>query len=125
MFWSDEPGGTQGEAAARPMHIRLEPAGLGEYDWCMGETAISVDEAAKDFLRVLGTVEQSGQPAVLLRDGKPVATLAPSPRTAQTCGELAERWLKLDRLPPDEAAAFADDIQRARADLPPFKPAWD
>jgi len=31
----------------------------------------------------------------------------------------------LDKLPPDEATAFADDVEHARANLPPLKPAWD
>jgi hypothetical protein len=44
---------------------------------------------------------------------------------ARTCGELAERWAGLERLPSDEANAFADDIERARATLPPLKAAWD
>jgi hypothetical protein len=48
-----------------------------------------------------------------------------APRMAATCGELAERWNGLEKLPPDEANAFADDVERARAHLPPLKPAWD
>jgi hypothetical protein len=44
---------------------------------------------------------------------------------ALTCAELAERWPKLDKLSPDEANAFADDLEHARASLPPLKPAWD
>jgi hypothetical protein len=50
---------------------------------------------------------------------------AVAPSTAGTCGELAERWNNLDKLPFDEANAFADDIDSARANLPPVKPAWD
>jgi hypothetical protein len=48
---------------------------------------------------------------------------APSP--TRTCGELAERWSGLEKLPLDEANAFADDIEHARAHLPPLKSAWD
>jgi len=43
----------------------------------------------------------------------------------RTCGELAERWGGLEKLPLDEANAFADDIEHARATLPPLKSAWD
>ena len=48
-----------------------------------------------------------------------------NPTPARTCGELAESWSGVNRLPADEASAFADDIERARANLPPLKPAWD
>jgi antitoxin (DNA-binding transcriptional repressor) of toxin-antitoxin stability system len=91
----------------------------------MSETAVSVAEAAKDFLGLLARVERERESAVLVREGKPVATLNPLPTTAITCSELAERWPKLEKLPPDEAEAFADDIEKARAKLPPLRPAWD
>lgn len=44
---------------------------------------------------------------------------------ALTCGELADRWMALIKLSPDEGSAFASDIEKARASLPPLKPAWD
>ncbi len=91
----------------------------------MSETTIPVAEAAKDFLRVLERVERKGELAVIVRDGKRVATLSPLPAPALTCAELAERWPNLERLAPDEASAFADDIEQARASLPPVRPAWD
>jgi prevent-host-death family protein len=91
----------------------------------MSETAVPVAEAARDFLRVLDLVETRREPATLVRDGKPVARLVPVPDLAATCGELAERWEKLERLPPDEAQRFADDIERARGSLPPLRSAWD
>jgi hypothetical protein len=57
-------------------------------------------------------------------DGSSPTTLKhPSP--AKTSAELAEYWSKLDRLPPDEANAFADDIEAAHRSLPPLKSAWD
>ena len=91
----------------------------------MSETAVSVAEAAKDFLRVLELVERAGRPTVLLREGKPVATLNPLPDVARTCAELAERWPHMEKLSTDEAAAFADDIEKSRAEFPPVKSAWD
>jgi hypothetical protein len=91
----------------------------------MSDTAIPVAEAARDFLRVLDLVERRRETAVLVRDGKPVATLNPIPEPAQNCRQLAERWSKLDRLPPEEARDFAEDLERSRANLPALKPAWD
>jgi antitoxin (DNA-binding transcriptional repressor) of toxin-antitoxin stability system len=91
----------------------------------MSDTAVPVAEAARDFLRLLDRVERERKPAVLVREGKPVATLSPLPGVALSCAELAERWPKLEKLPPDEAVAFADDIEKSRAELPAVKSAWD
>jgi hypothetical protein len=63
--------------------------------------------------------------AVLVREGKPVATLSPLPIPAIACSELAERWPSLAKLSPEEACDFADDIEKARTTLPPLRPAWD
>jgi hypothetical protein len=49
---------------------------------------------------------------------------AGSPVSGLTCGELAERWDSLDKLPADEACAFADDLERSRVSLPAVKSAW-
>jgi hypothetical protein len=43
-----------------------------------------------------------------------VATLDPIPSPALNCEELAALWEKLEKLPPDEAKAFADDIEQSR-----------
>ena len=91
----------------------------------MNETAIPVAEAAKDFLKLLDLVERKRESAILMREGRAVATLNPVPGPALTSSELAERWEKLDRLPPDEANAFADDLETARRNLPPPKSPWD
>lgn len=91
----------------------------------MSENAIPVAEAVKDFLRVLDRVESRREPTTLVRDGRPVARVIPLPQPAGTCEELASRWEKIPRLAPDEAEAFASDLERARSSLPPLKPAWD
>jgi len=91
----------------------------------MSENAIPVAEVARDFLRVLAQVESRREPATLLRDGQPVARLVPLPRPAATRAELAERWESLPKLPPDEAEAFARDLEHAHAALPPLKSARD
>jgi antitoxin (DNA-binding transcriptional repressor) of toxin-antitoxin stability system len=95
-----------------------------QYAVVMSETAISVAEAARDFLGLLDRVESRRESAILVREGKPVATLSPLPTAAITCAELAARWPSLPKLSSEEATAFADDIELARAKLPPLKPAW-
>ena len=62
----------------------------------MSETAISVTDAAKDFLRLLELVERKREPAILVREGKAVATLTPVPQTAHNCAELADAGLNLN-----------------------------
>jgi hypothetical protein len=42
-----------------------------------------------------------------------------------TCGELSERWIRLEKLSADEASAFADDIEQSRDNLPALKSTWD
>lgn len=41
-----------------------------------------------------------------------------------TCAELAGRWDRLPKLPPEEASIFADDLESARSRLPPLKSSW-
>lgn len=91
----------------------------------MNEIAIPVAEAAKDFLKLLDLVERKGESAVLVREGKAVATLNPVPGPVLTSAELADRCVRWTKLPPEEANAFADDIEAARRNLPPLKSAWD
>jgi hypothetical protein len=64
------------------------------------------------------TLPQTGRALLTLLDsgGSPVAS---------TCGELAERWNSLEKLSSDEANAFADDLEKSRASLPPLKSSWD
>lgn len=44
---------------------------------------------------------------------------------ALTCGELAARWALVEKLPMDEAEAFAKDIEESRSKLGAPKSAWD
>ena len=44
---------------------------------------------------------------------------------ARNCGELAERWERLEKLSVEESNAFANDLETARQALPPLKSAWD
>lgn len=90
----------------------------------MSETAITVTDAARDFLRLIEQLEKTHESAVLVRDGQPVARLVPCSKPASSCEELAERWSLQDRLSAEEADAFADDLEKARRDLPSLKPAW-
>jgi antitoxin (DNA-binding transcriptional repressor) of toxin-antitoxin stability system len=107
------------------LQIIFTGSGYGRMVGRMSEIAIPVADAAKDFLKLLDRVERKRESAVLLREGRPVATLSPVPGAALTCADLAERWPRMEKLSADEAGAFADDLERARTNLPPLKAAWD
>lgn len=64
---------------------------------------------------------------LLPASGRALLTLLDSGSSAavSTCGELAERWNKIDRLSTDEGNAFANDVEEARANLPPLSTKWD
>jgi hypothetical protein len=54
--------------------------------------------------------------------------LAPSPPAGGrrvTGRELAALWTTMPHLTPEEAEEFAKDIEAARKELPPVRPAWD
>ncbi|MCW5557186.1 MAG: type II toxin-antitoxin system Phd/YefM family antitoxin [Verrucomicrobiae bacterium] len=91
----------------------------------MNGTAISVTEAARDFLTLMERVESRRESAVITREGRPVATFVPVDQTAQTSEELAERLAAIPRLPSEEAEAFARDIEECIQSLPPLKSPWD
>jgi hypothetical protein len=44
---------------------------------------------------------------------------------AASCGELADRWAALEKLPSEEAREFADDIEQSRDGLAATRSAWD
>jgi antitoxin (DNA-binding transcriptional repressor) of toxin-antitoxin stability system len=94
----------------------------------MSSAIISVADAASDFPRVLAHVEASGESVVLVRDGRSVAQIIPLGRSnqpARTGHELAERWKTAPRLPPDEAEAFARDLEDIHRNQPPLRSLWD
>jgi hypothetical protein len=44
---------------------------------------------------------------------------------AQSCDELGKRWQNLKTLTCEEGCAFANDIEAARADIPPLTSSWE
>jgi hypothetical protein len=72
-----------------------------------------------------GNVRPSGSEILPAKARALLTILNSNSSPALTCSELAARWASLEKLPPNDAAAFADDIERSRATLPPLKSAWD
>jgi prevent-host-death family protein len=71
--------------------------------------AVTATQAARSFANILDAVEH-GETVVITRDGVPVGRLVPERRTS------ADRLKDAMRNNPADAD-FADDLERARADL--------
>jgi hypothetical protein len=79
-------------------------------------------EPLPDHAHALLTILTLGSPAAVAPADSP---LVERPSVALTCAELADRWESLSKLPPEEAAAFADDLEKARVNIPPLRSSWD
>ena len=95
----------------------------------MSTITLTVDEAARDLPAVIRRMFKRGEHAVLTEAGQPVAEMVPltSGRSAKTGAELAAIWAGRTRLPTEEAASFARDVEEARNTLnrPPVSPPWE
>lgn len=85
---------------------------------------LSVTEAARRFADVVSRAFYRHETTVLVKNGVPVAFIAPMAPTGIPAAELAHRWPLLPRLTPAEANAFAGDVAAARAELPPPADPW-
>ena len=93
---------------------------------CMSSAirSMSVTDAARRFADVVNRAFYRHETTVLLKNGVPVAFVAPMAPTGIPAAELAHRWALLPRLAPADAAAFGDDIGAARAALAPPVDPW-
>ncbi len=91
----------------------------------MNTTSISVTEMVRWFSEYVNRVVYRQERFILLKGRKPVAELRPV-ASGVRLGELEEVLRGLPRLSPEEAAAFASDLDAARGELPPQGPedAW-
>ena len=92
----------------------------------MGATAVprtlSVTEMARNFARYINRVAFRGERFVLTRGDRPVAEIGPVPE-GKRLRELPDLLASLPRLSAADAARFADDLDRARAELAALAPA--
>ena len=70
--------------------------------------------ASGTVVRIEPVDEQTPTIFATLKDFDGMAGDLPPDHAAKTCGELADHWKKIDRLRPDEAKAFADDMESLR-----------
>lgn len=76
----------------------------------------SVTEVARNFAEYINRVAYKGERFVLMRGKKPVAELRPV-AMGRRLAELPELLASLPRLGADAAASFADDLDKAAAEL--------
>ncbi len=91
----------------------------------MSEVAITLDDAARDFARVVARACDRHESLLITDHGRPVARLSPVEGPARTCAELAARLAKAPRLSLGNADDLARELEEARAHLPPPRSAWD
>jgi len=74
--------------------------------------AVTVTDARKNFSKMLQRAHRFGE-VIIEKNGKPFASLKPI-RSPLTGAQILQRWRRKrrHRLPPDEARAFADDLEK-------------
>jgi antitoxin (DNA-binding transcriptional repressor) of toxin-antitoxin stability system len=82
----------------------------------MKKLTISVTEAARNFAECVNRAHYQNITYVLLRNGEPVARLAPDAPKSCVGRELAEA-LEAVVLPVKEAAAWSRELRRSRRTL--------
>ena len=85
---------------------------------------VTVTEAARRFSDLVNRVFYRGETATLVRGGVPVARLTPPVPSTCSARDLARRWEHLPHLAPDDAAAFASELEEGRRALPPAVARW-
>lgn len=86
----------------------------------------NVTEVARNFAEYINRVAFRGERFILMRGNKPVAELCPVP-TGTRLGDLPDLLASLPHLSEEDAAAFAEDLASAQAEIaevPPKDP-WD
>jgi antitoxin (DNA-binding transcriptional repressor) of toxin-antitoxin stability system len=90
----------------------------------MKKTTITVTEASRNFADCVNRVHYQNQTFVLLKNGKPVARLAPETEKICTGADLAKALENVE-LTPAEASAWHKDLVVARKALKPQGSKWE
>jgi len=86
---------------------------------------ITVTEAARNFADIVNRAFYRHETTILLKNGVPVAHIAPATPSGLTANEALGRWKLIPRLGRDEATALAHDVDSGRAALPALRSPWD
>lgn len=85
---------------------------------------VSVTEAARNFADLVNRAYYRGETTVLIRNGTPVAHIAPAAPIGLPAVEVRRRLQLHHRLEPADAQAFAESVEEARRVIPPLRDPW-
>jgi antitoxin (DNA-binding transcriptional repressor) of toxin-antitoxin stability system len=85
---------------------------------------LTLAEAARDLPSAVKRARASADGVVLLDAGEPVAKIVPVRPLGKTGREIAANGRLLPRLSPEEAEAFARDIEEGRKFFLPLRDPW-
>ncbi len=85
---------------------------------------ISVTEAARNFADLVNRAYYRGETSILIRNGTPVAHIAPAAPMGLPAPEVRRRLQLRRRLDPADAQAFAQDVAEGRKVIPPLNDPW-
>ena len=91
----------------------------------MSEAAITLDDAARDFVRVVARACDLHESLLITDHGRPVARLSPVESPARTGAELAARLVRAPHLSLSNAEALEQELAAARSRFAPPRSAWD
>ena len=86
---------------------------------------LSVTAAARNFADVVNRAFYRHETTVLVKNGVPVAHIAPVAPAGIPASELALRWPLLPHLSPRDADLFRRDLAAARFRLPAVGSPWE
>lgn len=86
---------------------------------------VSVTEAARNFADLVNRAFYRQETTVLLKNGVPMAHIAPASPVGASARESLARWKLAPRLDRRDADAMQKAIDAGRAALPPLRSAWD
>lgn len=90
------------------------------------KTEITATQAARNLAEYLNRVAYRGERFLIRRGNKPIAELVPASQ-GKTGAELADAWQNMEHLTPEEAEAFARDVEEGVAwiNSQPLVSPWD
>lgn len=86
---------------------------------------VSVTEAARNFADIVNRAYYRGETTILMRNGTAVAHIAPSAPFGLSAAEVRRRLKLRRRMSPENADAWARDVEEARKSIPPLRDPWE
>lgn len=87
--------------------------------------SVTVTAAARNFADIVNRAFYRNETTVLVKNGVPVAHVAPVSPAGSSAREALARWRLVPRLGRKEAEALARDIETELGAIPPLRSPWD